>query len=342
MLTVGLSLASLACKRAPAQVDATSQAPIATAPTAQHEGACTNTSRGLQIPREHRAVSIERWDGVGSLMRDTNQGQPALPGRARGLLASVTYFSGADCHARTRERVEYMFSNVANSHYALYFPSTGAGFNFLQGWQVPLPDGSRAFYDAAMFGADDGLPGLHACAHLVELEVNDGRGGVGLHFVATAVEVIDDQYGMDVARVLDELRERFAATVSQHETELQRRYADGQRVAAELQLGARVDEPLQLTPRWSERDSTLELLATARGRAVGSRLLGSETIAPIECPPGAPCAYRETGTFDLIDELTVTHELAATYRVDDCGTLIDERIYTPRVEISHGQTRQRR
>lgn len=45
---------------------------------------------------------------------------------------------------------------------------------------------------------------------------------------------------------------------------------------------------------------------------------------------------RETGTFDLIDELTVT------YRVDDCGTLIDERIDTPRVEISHGQTRQRR
>lgn len=185
-------------------------------------------------------------------------------------------------------------------------------------------------------------PGLHACAHLVELEVNDGRGGVGLHFVATAVEVIDDQYGMDVARVLDELRERFAATVSQHETELQRRHADGQRVAAELQLGARVDEPLQLTPRWSERDSTLELLATTRGHAVGSWLLGSETIAPTQCPPGAPCAHRDTGTFDLLDELTVTHEIAATYRVDDCGTLIDERIYALRVETSHGQTRHRR
>jgi hypothetical protein len=165
---------------------------------------------------------------------------------------------------------------------------------------------------------------------------------MGLHFVATAVEVIDDQHGIDSARVLDELRERFAATVDQQHGELRRLYAAGQEHAPKLRLGQRVDEPLQLWPSWSEQDATLEVLASARGRAVASRKAGTETVPPSDCPPGAPCAYREVGTFDLYDELTITHELAASYRVDDRGALIEERIYAPRVQTSPGQSRRRR
>jgi hypothetical protein len=354
MLTVGVSLASLACKRAASQVDAppsdtgdvqTRNNPIDPASAPLRVGACPSqsTGRGLQIPSGHRAATIEQWDGLPSLQALANRSQPPLGGRARGLLASIAYFNGEDCRKPSSDaRVEYVFSSSAGSNYALYFPSTGAGFNFLNNWSVPLPDGGNAQYDAAMFGPSGGLPCLDACAHFVELEVNDGRGGIGLHFVATAVEVVDEQHGIDGARVLDELRERFAETVDQRRGELRRLYAAAQDEAPKLRLGQRVDEPLQLWPSWSEQDATLEVLASARGRAVGSQKIGSETVPPSDCPPGAPCAYRDVGTFDLYDELTITHELAAIYRVDDRGTLIDERIYAPRVQTSHGQTRRRR
>jgi hypothetical protein len=355
MLMVGISLASLACKRAAPQVDVPpndtgemqTHAPVGAASTPLRVGECPASSpgQGLQIPRGHRALTLEQWDGLPSLQALANQSQQPLGGRARGLLASITYFNGEDCHKTSPgARVEYVFSSSANTHHALYFPSTGAGFNFLRNWSVPLPEGGNAQYDAAMFGPGDGLPCLHACAHFVELEVNDGRGGVGLHFVATAVDVVDDQHGMDGARVLDDLRQRFAETVEQRHGELRRLYAAGQREAGapNLRLGERVDDPPQLWPSWSELDATLHVLASARGQAVGSHKTGSETIPPADCPPGAPCAYREVGTFDLYDELTITHELAATYRVDDRGTLIEERIYAPRIQTSHGQTRRRR
>jgi hypothetical protein len=353
MLTVVLSLESLACKRAAPQVDAPpidtgdaqTRDPVDPASTPLRVGECPSQSpeRGLQIPNQHRAATIEQWDGLPSLQAQANQAQQPLAGRARGLLASITYFNGEDCRKPSPDvRDEYVFSNAGDSHHALYFPSTGAGFNFLQNWSVPLPDGGTGRYDAAMFGPSDGLPCLHACAHFVELEVNDGRGGTGLHFVATAVEVLDGQHVIDVARVLDDLRERFAKTVDQQHGELRRLYAAGQREAPKLRLAQRVDEPPQLWPSWSEQDATLEVLASARGRAVGSQKIGSETVPPSDCPPGAPCAYREVGTFDLYDELTITHELEATYRVDDRGTLIEERIYAPRVQTSHGQTRRQR
>jgi hypothetical protein len=354
LLTLGISLAlaPLACAFLPTDVedeppsdtdDVQTQDPINTASTSLRSGECPSESpqRGLQIPSGHRATTLEQWDGLPYLQALANRSQQPLGGRTRGLLVSITYFNGDDCRKRDA-RVEYTFSNAAGTHHALYFPSTGAGYNFLRDWIVPLPEGGSTQYDAAMFGPSDGLPCLHACAHFVELEVNDGRGGVGLHFVATAVEVIDDQRDIDPARVLDELRERFAETVDEQHGDLRRLYADGQREAPKLRLGDRVDEPPQLWPSWSEPDATLEVLAFSRGRAVGSQKVGSETIPPSDCPPGAPCAYREVGTFDLFDELTITHELAATYRVDARGTLVEERIYAPRVQISQGQTRRRR
>lgn len=354
MLTVGISLAALACKRAGPQVDAAesgtvdaqTKAPIdATAATPLRVGACPSQSpeNGLQIPSGHRAATIEQWDGLPRLQVQANLSQPPLGERARGLLVSVAYYSGEDCRDPSPgARVEYLFSSAAGTQHALYFPSTGAGFNFLRSWSVPLPDGGSGQYDAAMFGPLDGLPCLHACAHFVELEVNDGRGGLGLHFVATAVEVVDDQRGFDAARVLDDLRRRFAGTVGQQHGDLRRLYADGQRAAPNLHIGERVDEPLSLWPSWSEQDATLHVLAFTRGQAVASRKIGSETIPPSDCPPGAPCAYREVGTFDIYDEIAITHELAATYRVDDRGTLIEERLYAPRVQTSVGQTRRRR
>ncbi len=355
LLTVAISLwlAPLGCLFLPAEVDeppsetgdGEMENPIDPASTKLRTAECPSETpqRGLEIPSGHRATTLEQWDGLPTLQALANRSQQPLGGRARGLLVSITYFNGDDCRKPSRDaRVEYTFSNAAGTHHALYFPSTGAGYNLLRDWLVPLPDGGTAHYDAAMFGPSHGLPCLRACAHFVELEVNDGRGGVGLHFVATAVEVIDDQRDIDATRVLDELRERFAKTVDQHNGELRRLYAAGQREAPKLRLGDRVDEPLYLWPSWSEQDATLEVLAFTRGRAVGSNKVGSETVPPADCPPGAPCAYREVGTFDLFDELTITHELAATYRVDARGTLIEERIYAPRVQTSQGQTRRRR
>jgi hypothetical protein len=194
-----------------------------------------------------------------------------------------------------------------------------------------------------MFGPDTGEAlCLGACAHLVELEVNDGRGGVGIHFVATQVTVIDDSIAMSIPRVIEDLRARFGANNEQQSRALEREYtkaASG--INPAIPIGQREDGPIQLWPTWRVEQGQLDVLIWQTGRASGELLGGLEIIKPTVCPPGAPCAYRESGTFRIVSEALITHEVAAHYRVDGSGTLVEELVYVHEVQATSGAGRRR-
>jgi hypothetical protein len=203
---------------------------------------------------------VDDWGGPAALV--PFQHWLPVPGRVVGLLfargaqpwgGSLSYGRGSDTGT---ERTEYAFSFDRSSPYALYFASDGRGFNFLSDWGVPLPDGSTARYDAAMFGPETPDPwGLDRPAHLVELEVNDGRGGrggpTGLHFVVTGARVIDgsDECPVPAEQLLVDLRRRFDETARRHEADLGGWLADASPVRR-----------VAVWPTWMRDDETIEAL----------------------------------------------------------------------------------
>lgn len=301
-------------------------------------GARLRVDPGLRVSR------VASWDGVRSL-RPASGGHANLPGEVTGLLWSVRYANDAgDCRSDAQgERVEYAFSRDHEPGYALYFQSRGEGFNFLRDWQVPLPDGGVARYDAAMLGPRSGAGlCLRACAHLVTLAVNGGRGGGGIHFVATAVKVIDGEVPLAIPDVLEDLRVRFSDARRDEERELRRLYGEARRgLPPAVGLGERVDGPIHVEPTWLVAASALEVLVWREGQATGERRTGAETVPPADCPPGSPCAYRESGTFALFEVATIRSEVAARYVVDRTGALVEETLYAPRIAASSGVDRRR-
>ncbi|MEZ4449779.1 MAG: hypothetical protein R3B09_09875 [Nannocystaceae bacterium] len=323
-------------------------------PATTEEAAATSGPRECPPPHQGARLrvagdlvsrTITEWEGVRSLT-PTNA-HPDLPARATGVLWSVAYFNGdgaPGCAAPASDpRDEYNFSRDLAPSYALYFPSQGEGFNFLREWQVPLPDGGVARLDAAMLGPRSGAGRcLQACAHLVRVEVNGGRGGRGLHFVATDVEVIDASEPLSIPAVVDDLKARFVDQQRGEERELRRRFADAERtIDRAIKPGERVDGPLRVWMTWLAEAAALEVVITREGRAHGERRTGTETIPPTRCPPGAPCAHRESGTFELVDEATIRSEVAARYRVDRSGALVEETRYAAKVTASSGTERRR-
>ena len=242
---------------------------------------------GLELAPDLATSRIAEWQGVRVLQSSLNlpTGTPDLPGRTTGVLWATSMYEGRDdCVARDpNDRVEYHFSRGSHSGYALYFPSDGRGFNFLRQWIVPLPDGTTTKYDAAKFRADTANAwGLHACAHLVELDVNDGRGGRGLHFVATGVRVLDGTtaYPWSLARLLQELRDRGRALADEHAIRFTRNERGPWR--EQVQFG--------MSPTWIDPPGGLDVLVwqtrtrtTEHGGAV-------ETVRPTRCENGTPCA----------------------------------------------------
>jgi hypothetical protein len=105
----------------------------------------------------------------------------------------------------------YWFLANGNSPTVVYFPSKGEGFNFLQDWQIHTFSGVIRF-DAAQFTPEtsNGF-GLNAEAHLVEFELNRGRGGGGIHFVMTNVKILDgtDEYPIVPVQALDSAAARW-------------------------------------------------------------------------------------------------------------------------------------
>ncbi|PRQ06661.1 hypothetical protein [Enhygromyxa salina] len=177
-----------------------------------------------------------------------SQRWPDVPGRVVGLLyqrgqqpwGEALHHAGAFLSDRDLKRTEYAFSTDGSSPYALYFLSpNGGGNNHISRWQVETPGGVTHF-DAAMFEASTPNSwGLQHPAHIVEIEVNQGRGGRGLHFVATDLRVLDghERIPADPTAQLVQVRERFDLLVNDNRPALKRMYAESSRRA-----NARADE----------------------------------------------------------------------------------------------------
>ena len=175
--------------------------------------------RRIEAPPPEPSVSVV--PGAQTLTLDTvpYQQWPQVPARVIGILyvAGPQPWGGAINHMRgieaSPDRREYKFGFDRSSPYAIYFESDGRGYNVLNDWQVQTPNGTMLI-DSAMYLQDTpNAWGLHRRAHLVEIEVNRGQGGVGghVHFVGTDVRVLDGtaSHPLRVEDVLLQLTARF-------------------------------------------------------------------------------------------------------------------------------------
>lgn len=277
-----------------------------------------------------QTTQVTSWDGAPHqlLYRPGSPGGwPDLPGRAVGVLWSVALYNGSTgCVARNAgDPVQYQFSRGPLPSYSLYFQSDGRGFNFIPQWIVPLPDGTTTRVDAAMFRPDTANPwGLHACAHLVELAVNAGRGGRGLHFIGSDVRVLDGTtaFPWQLARVLADLRARTLT------------HAEAQRAALRSSTAGPGPWTEEKAPgmlvTWLPDADRLEVIVWSTTTRTATRALGRETVKPSPCPPNAPCAYREVGTFERREVQRETVDFAVRYELDRTARLLHETIYAPR------------
>lgn len=295
------------------------------------------TGPGLTLSANLETTRVAQWDGPLTLT-PWRTPAPDLPGRAIGMLWAGALYEGRDvCAAYTaNDRVEYKFSRGPHPSYALYFPSDGRGFNFIPQWIVPLPDGTTVKYDAAMFRPDTANPwGLHACAHLVELDVNDGRGGRDIHFVATRVRVLDNTtaYPWSLARVLLDLRARHDAHAREYTAALAFTRPERGPWREQVTSG--------LIPTWTDPPGRLDVLVwrtATRTAELGGKI---ETVVAYPCADGTPCAYQNPGTFQEFEVLTETIEFAVLFAVDATGALTHETIHAPRRHTADSRVRRK-
>ncbi len=244
---------------------------------------------------------------------------------------------GRNLHTAAR-RNEYKFSFDGTSPYALYFESDGRGENFLTGWGVPLPSQQYEQYDAAMFdAATEDEWGLDRKAHLVELEVNNGKGGRGLHFVVTDARVLDgsEDYPLDPVAVLVALRRRFDQEVDARRDELAKHLAEAKQRAEDAVVGKRDPDKAKPTtqvaiwPSWHREDRRLSVTFVYRVGGAIHETIPAENVKRPDCPPGAPCVdwgpARPQPTSHAYGV-----EMGATFVVDASGEVTAVTIYEPR------------
>lgn len=191
-------------------------------------------------------------------------------------------------------------------------------------------------YDVAMFRADTPNEwGLGRPAHLVELEVDGGRGGIAdyVHFIATDARVLDGTEGYlpDVTETLIALRRLFETRLEEEGFE-----DDGSAIGAVFR--ADVEALLARTadgtdagthataathPTWDADAHRLVVLLFAT-RFVARR---TERAHPWSCPPGAPCAPPRPPEVEIHRGGV---QLAIRYEVDPTNTVVRETSYAPR------------
>jgi hypothetical protein len=237
-------------------------------------------------------------------------------------------------------RIEYRFLFDRSSPYAVYFVSDGRGFNFMKNWSVPTPGGGKARHQGvAMFRPDTPNDlGLRRLAHLVEVEVNNGSGGAGIHFVITGLRVLDGtaSYPMHPDDALLALRKRFDATLATYGVEtdaiLQKARSA---LAKDWTIPKRAEEQISVWPTWVEKESVLEVVFVARA---GEAAQGPPTERMRQCPKCpctpdgrcAPCARCDPTPIVERPSRQYGWEVAARYRVDRSGRVTGETIYAPR------------
>jgi len=291
-----------------------------------------------------RARVVENWGGYLSLV--PFQTWPELPGRAVGLLmasgqqpwgGSINWTRGLE---HDTARIEYRFLFDRSSPYAVYFVSDGRGFNYMRGWSVPTPGGGQSRHQGvAMFRPDTPNDlGLRRLAHLVEVEVNGGSGGKGIHFVITGLRVLDGTrtHPLHPDDVLVALRKRFDATLAGYRARTTAiLYKARAGLPKDWKIPRRAEAQIAVWPTWVEKDSVLEAVFVARA---GEAAQGPATETMRRCPPCpctpdgkcAPCARCDPTPIVERPSRQYGWEVAATYRVDRSGRLSGETIYAPR------------
>lgn len=302
---------------------------------------------GERLPQRHVVLAgspdrrvVREWQNRADLV--PFQVWPELPGRVVGVLwaagpqpwgATVSHAGGFERHP---SRTEYKFAADGSSPYALYFPSDGQGSNVLDHWSVPLPDGSHAVMAprSAMFLPSTPNPwGLHRAAHLVEVEVNHGRGGHGhyIHFVATDVRVLDgtDAFAPHVDDVFVALRSRFDATLEEHQAEIVEHLSSVQRELGDDVVRAPSEDVIAILPTWLTRENALEVLFYREVQFASEGAPREEWSECPPCPPGAPCMACDPQMIRRTPYTTYGYRFAIRYRVDPRGVLVTETIYAP-------------
>jgi hypothetical protein len=294
---------------------------------------------------EPRPVAVERSPAAPAelllVRRAPFQQWPTLQARAVGLLVQydspygrlVGWTRGLRRLEDTRfpsSNSRYYSATDGASPWAMYFASQGEGHNVLRHWQVTIPQGRWASFPlVAMYEPQTRNPyGLHAPAHLVEVEVNGGQGAApGVHFVATGCRVLDGtrRYPIVVADALAAARRRFDEVLAR----------DRSAVAAALARAASAPgaEPYGPTttlthegvsPTWLRESQRLRVLFY---RAVTATSFKSEP-APIAGDGSSPGPWRpRPGPITR----TRTHgvELGLEVEFDQRGRMVAERVYAP-------------
>jgi hypothetical protein len=265
------------------------------------------------------------------------QGWPVLPGRAVGLLFSQVGPWGSHVGWDPRLHGEHAFAGDARFLFAsgisapwvLYFQSRGtANMNHLVNWKVPLPGGQQGTYDADMLHPGIGAAwGLSKAAHLVEVEVNGGQGAASnIHFVATAVEVLDGtaDYPIDPLLALGKARQRWDQLLAEQQAAVTDQLAVAGSTAT-LPGGQQPEEPRAfdgMTATWLPEEKRLQVLY------VRWVLQWTKVITPApppSCPPGAPCALDP----DRVDFYGYGVELGLLMAFDHTGAVVVDEPHPP-------------
>jgi len=207
--------------------------------------------------------------GVRALALPDGNAHPRLPGVTVGLLVLDNGAWGASAPGpNASHEGEYEFHGPPGSAFWVpYFPSAGEGKNFMRDFNPDgATDGPAGSYDCAMFGPRTANPWrLERDVHLVEIEVNRGRGSVAntMHFVGTRVRVLDgtSEYPFRPGEVLRSLRASYDAWLASAQP----------RIDAAL-AKARVTPPPELGP-WSDEKESRDLGAHITWNAETKRMI---------------------------------------------------------------------
>jgi hypothetical protein len=227
----------------------------------------------------------------------------------------------------------YWFGSDGSSPYALYFPSSGEGLNFLDDWTVPLANGRTTTYDAAMFTPQTNNPwGLSKDAHIVTLEVNDGRGSnSGVHFVATDVTVLDGtpEVPMDPVAVMREASADFEQDVASSEASIDAELAAARESAAPPASATLTESRAQgLWPTWRTQSNQLELTFVHRRDEIWRTPAETGAFPGMPNPAPSPIPQPPPGSrANHVYRCRV--EYLITYLIEADGETSDVRTYGP-------------
>ena len=263
------------------------------------------------------------------------------PSTIRGVLLATIY-EKADPSA-------YRFSGPAGQPSPVFFTnghgfqggarfvSDGRGEEFRRAERKTL-DGRTLHIDSASFRP--GLPNpwkLKRAAHLVDVEVNGGKGDASNDpsFVITNVRVLDgtEVLPLDLDAVIAVLSTRANLRLKElaDEGELRRKAA-----------ASTLDEAARVTPRegdgwayewapqpWVTWDDAKRELSILHVQRLPARYEGPTRPVPVHCAPGQPCAQMMATPRFQIDVLQAVRQT-----VSAAGVLIEEVTFEPQTRVN--------